>query len=232
LAQPVGVTDTKLHLNNVISDAARGARYCTCNIKDFFLCSAMAVYQYMKIHRRYLTTEIIQEYGLTADYFKAKGYCFVEIRKGMYGLKEAAILAYEQLCAHLAPFGYHPVKHTPGLWQHTDRPTTFTLAVDDFGIKLFCKADAKHLFDALATMYTITKDWSGSSYLGFSIQWNYAAGHVDISMPGYVPKALLTLPKPQHLPHRWTAPVYGQKIQLATSDLSPLLDKAGIKRVQ
>ena len=174
----VGVTDTKLHINSVISDAARGARYCTGDIKDFFLGSAMAVYQYMKIHRRYLTPEIILEYGLTEDYFTPNGYCFVEIRKGMYGLKEAAILAYDQLCAHLAPYGYHPVKHTPGLWKHTARPTTFTLAVDDFGIKFFCKADADHLFDALATKYTITKDWSGTSYLGFTIKWNYAAGHL------------------------------------------------------
>ena len=233
----VGVTDTKLHINSVISDAHRGARYSTCDIKDFFLGSAMAVYQYMKVHRRYLTPEIIEEYNLTEDYFDAHGYCFIEIRKGMYGLKEAAILAYEQLCAHLAPYGYSPATHTPGLWRHATRPTTFTLAVDDFGIKFFCKADADHLFDALATKYTITKDWSGASYLGFTIDWDYAAGHVDISMPGYVPKALLTLrhptpTKPQHSPHRWTAPVYGQKIQLANSDLSPLLDKAGIKRVQ
>jgi hypothetical protein len=233
----VGVTDTKLHLNSVISDAALGARYATCDLKDFFLGSTMPVYQYMKVHRRYLTAEIMEEYALTEDYFDAKGYCYLEIRKGMYGLKEAAILAYDQLCAHLAPYGYHPVRHTPGLWRHKDRPTTFTLAVDDFGIKFFCKEDAEHLFDALATKYTLTKDWSGSSYLGFNIDWDYAAGHVDISMPGYVPKALLTLnhpkpAKPQHSPHRWTAPVYGQKIQLANADLSPLLDKAGIKRVQ
>ena len=56
-------------------------------------------------------------------------------------------------------------------------------------------------------------------------------------MPGYVPKALHALQhpppaRPQHSPHRWSAPVYGQKLQLATTDLTPLLDKAGIHRVQ
>jgi hypothetical protein len=56
-------------------------------------------------------------------------------------------------------------------------------------------------------------------------------------MPGYVPKALLTLrhpppARPQHSPHRWAAPVYGQTTQLASTDISPLLDKLGIKRVQ
>ena len=233
----VGLVDTKLHLNSVISDASRGARYCTGDIKDFFLVSDMEIYQYMKIHRKYLTTEVIAEYNLTEDYFDHNGFCYVEIRKGMYGLKEAAILAYNQLVAHLAPFGYFPVRHTPGLWRHTARPTTFTLAVDDFGIKFFNKADADHLFDALETKYVITKDWSGSTYLGFKIDWDYDAGHVDISMPGYVSKALLMLrhpppTKPQHSPHRWTVPVYGQKTQLAPQDLSPLLDKAGIHRVQ
>jgi hypothetical protein len=51
------------------------------------------------------------------------------------------------------------------------------------------------------------------------------------NMPNYVPKALLTLrhPKParsQHAPHLWTAPAFGTKIQLASTNLSPLLHKS------
>ena len=67
----------------------------------------------------------------------------------MYGLKEASILAYDQLKDHLAPYGYAPVRFTPGLWKHDTSRITFTLAVDDFGIKYFAKADADHLFAAL-----------------------------------------------------------------------------------
>jgi hypothetical protein len=233
----VSLLDAKLHFNSVISDAHRGARYCTGDIKDFFLQSVMTIFQYMKVHRRYLPDEVISEYNLTPAHFDSKGYCYVEIRKGMYGLKEAAILAYEQLVAPLKPHGYYPVSNTPGLWRHLTKPTTFTLAVDDFGIKYFTRADADHLFDALSTKYTITKDWSGDSYLGFHLAWDYAAGHVDVSMPGYVQKALATLGhtpplRPQHAPHLWTAPVYGANTQLAPSDLTPLLDLAGIRRVQ
>jgi hypothetical protein len=33
----VGITDTKLHINSTISDAKDGARYCTGDLKDFFL---------------------------------------------------------------------------------------------------------------------------------------------------------------------------------------------------
>jgi hypothetical protein len=61
----------------------------------------------------------------------------MEIQKGMYGLKEASILAFEQIKAHLALHGYTPMAFTPGLWKHKTRRTTFTLAVDDFGIKYF-----------------------------------------------------------------------------------------------
>jgi hypothetical protein len=233
----VGLIDTKLHWNSVISDAHRGARYCTGDLKDFFLVSDMRIYQYMRIHRKYIPQDIQEQYKLTPAHFDSRGYAYVEIRKGMYGLKEAAILAYDQLRTHLAPFGYSPVPHTPGLWRHSSKPLTFTLAVDDFGIKYFDKADAEHLFAALSTRYAYTTDWSGSSYLGFDLAWNYEKGFVDISMPGYVPKALHALKhspptRPQHSPHRWSAPVYGQKLQLANTDLTPLLDKAGIHRVQ
>jgi hypothetical protein len=233
----VGIIDTKLHLNSTISDAKHGARYCTADLKDFFLVSDMKVYQYMRIHRKYVTQEIMDEYDLKDEHFDSKGYVYMEIRKGMYGLKEASILAYEQLKEHLAPHGYAPARFTPGLWCHKTKRTTFTLAVDDFGIKYFTKADADHLFAAIESKYVLTKDWTGTNYLGLTLQWNYAAGYVDVSMPHYVPKALAKFqhPKPklpQHSPHLWTTPVYGQKIQLANHDTTPLLGKLGVQRVQ
>ena len=131
----VGITDTKIHLNSTISDAHCGARYCKGNVKYFFLDSTMYIYQYMRLHCRYITKEIINEYYITDDFFDSKGFIYLKIRKWMYGLKEAAILAYKQLRNHLSKFGYVPMKHTPGLWRHESRPTTFTLAVDNIGIK-------------------------------------------------------------------------------------------------
>jgi len=38
--------------------------------------------------------------------------------------------------------------------------------------------------------YSITITWFGESYLGLTINWQYKKGFVDISMHGYVPKAL------------------------------------------
>jgi len=40
-------------------------------------------------------------------------------------------------------------------------PITFTLAVDDFGIKYFNKDNANHLFSTHQDKYSITIDWSG-----------------------------------------------------------------------
>jgi hypothetical protein len=114
----------------------------------------------MRVHRKYMPQEMLDAYNLTSEHFDSQGYAYLEIRKGMYGLKEASILAYDQLKEHLAPYGYAPVPVTLGVWRHKTCRTTFTLAVDDFGIKYFRKVDADHLFSALKDKYALTQDWS------------------------------------------------------------------------
>ena len=148
----------------------------------------MKTYRYMRIPIVDIPNEILQEYSI--KYLIHNGRIYVEIRKGMYGLKEAGIIAYQRLTNKLASHGYYPVTHTPGLWKHKTLPATFTLAVDGFGIKYFNKSHADHLFNALQQTYNITIDWSGSNCCGLTIKWNYPANYVDISMPGYVAKAL------------------------------------------
>lgn len=52
----------------------------------------------------------------------------VEIRKGMYGLPQAGIIANTRLIKHLATYGYVPVAHTVSLFKHILRPSiTFGL---------------------------------------------------------------------------------------------------------
>jgi hypothetical protein len=63
------------------------------------------------------------------------GWVYLEICKGMYGLKQAGILANKLLQKRLKPFGYHPAIHTPGLWLYTTKPTAFSLVVDNFAVK-------------------------------------------------------------------------------------------------
>ena len=87
----------------------------------------------MKIALKYFTPETFTEYDIHD--IAHNGYVNREIRKGIYGLKEAGILAFNYIVKNLVPVGYHPVKFTPGLWKYETRPTMFTLCVDYFGIK-------------------------------------------------------------------------------------------------
>jgi hypothetical protein len=142
----------------------------------------------------------------------------------MYGLKEAGILAFNQLVQKLKPAGYESMPFTPGYWRHRTKRATFALCVDDFGIKYFSKADAMHLIETVKALYDLTIDSDGKLYCGLALDWHYDKGFVDISMPGYVARALKKFDhpaplRPQHVPHQWSAPIYGsRKPQVPTPD--------------
>jgi hypothetical protein len=80
----------------------------------------------------------------------------------MYGLKQAGLLANQLLQTRLAPFGYYPAQHTPGLWLHKTRPISFTLVVDDFAVKYVGNQHAEHLRNALLQIYELTTDWTAT----------------------------------------------------------------------
>ena len=155
----------------------------------------------------------------------------------MYGLPQAGMLANKLLKKRLAPHGYYEVPHTPGLWRHQFRPVMFTLVVDDLGVKYVGREHAEHLMNAIEENYTVTKDWAGSLYCGISLKWNYAARHVDISMPKYVAKQLLKFehdsshPK-QDSPHRAPEIKYGKDSQqLPPEDTGPKLEEDRASRI-
>ena len=49
---------------------------------------------------------------------------------------------------------------------------SFTLEVNDIGVKYFSKDDANHLLSTLQDKYSITIDCSDDSYIGLTINWN------------------------------------------------------------
>jgi hypothetical protein len=142
----------------------------------------------MRIPLSAIPQSIIEQYNLLA--YVHKGHVLVEISKGMYGLTQAGILAYEQLVRYLSIYGYSPCKQTAGLWQHSTRGITFCLIVDDFAVKYIHEDDAKYLLNALETRYKVTTDWEARMFCDLSLSWDYIQRTVDISMPGYVMKAL------------------------------------------
>jgi hypothetical protein len=89
------------------------------------------------------------------------GWVYIEIRKVMYGLKQAGLLANQLPQKLLSPVGYYPARHTMGMWLHKTRPIAFSLIVDDFSVKYMGKQHADHLRDALLRSYELTTDWEG-----------------------------------------------------------------------
>ena len=153
----VCMLNSKLHINITISDAHKGACYLGIDIKNFYLFTLMQYYQYI----RFLPKMVPQEVWDDPRYdipIATGGFIYLEIRRGMYGLTEAGVIAFDQIVRYLAPHGYETSPCTPGLWCHTIRPTTFTLCVDDFGVKYVSKEDAHHLVNALKTNYEVITD--------------------------------------------------------------------------
>ena len=181
------LTLVKMHINSVIS--TRGARYMTLDVKNFYLNTPMERYEYVRIKIDDIPQEIIVEYHLK-DKQSSDGHVYVEIQKGMYGLPQAGILAQQLLEKRLNMHGYSQSKIVPGLWTHKTRPISFTLVVDDFGMKYVGKENAMHLINILKEHYEISEDWSGEKYIGITFDWDYRNRKVHLTMPGYIAKAL------------------------------------------
>lgn len=86
--------------------------------------------------------------------------------------------------------------------------------------------------------YVLTLDWFGTKYIGFTLEWDYINGTVDLSMPGYIERALERFGhsapnRPQHSPHAWTPQQYGSGTQQTTEpDKSSPLTPANVMRLQ
>jgi hypothetical protein len=168
--EAASIETTKLLINSVLSTP--GARLGTINISNFYIQNYLKDYQYMRFHISMIPQEIIDEYNLT-DIMEADGWCYVEIRKAMYGLKESGFIANQELKVVLAKQGYIPSKFTPGLFTHNTRKMFFPLVVDDFGVKYEKKEDMDHLVKMLGDQYPIKVDLKAEFYLGITIKWDY-----------------------------------------------------------
>ena len=120
------LTTIKLLWNSVISTPE--AWYITMDVKNFYLNTPLAYFQYMILQLSLLPDEIITHYKLKE--IVDDGYVYCKIQRGMYGLAEADVLANKLLSSPLEREGYYRCQFTPSLWRHTWRPITFTLFVD------------------------------------------------------------------------------------------------------
>ena len=118
------------------------------DIKNFYLATQMERYEYLKLKLCDIPEEITKEYNLHRIATPDKSV-YVEVRKGMYGHPQAGIIANELLEKRLNKKGYYQSEQVPGLWTHKLRPISFTLVVDDFGVKYTREQDVLHLMSAL-----------------------------------------------------------------------------------
>jgi len=164
------LTTAKLLFNSVISTPK--AVFVVMDCKNFYLMTPMLRPEFMRLKMHLIPDEIIQKYNLT-EKVDEKGWIYVRIEQGMYGLPQAGHLANKLLAKRLDQEGYYQCQYTPGLWRYKWRPITFCLVVDDFGIKTIGLSHAKHLKAALEKYYEVTVDWKGELFCGITLNWDY-----------------------------------------------------------
>jgi hypothetical protein len=218
------ITTFKILINNTLS--TEDVAMMMMDIKNYYLGTPLPRFEYMRMLLSRFPEEIVDKYNLKA--LAVDGWVYIEIRKGMYGFKQAVLLSNQLLQTRLAHFGHYPVRHTPGLWLHKTRPIAFSLIVDDFAVTYVGKQHDDHFIEALLQSYELTTDWQAKLYSDMYLKRYYKNRTCDISMPGYVSNVLSKFqhdaPKhPQHTPSKYVTPVYVAKTQYATKDETPPL---------
>ena len=94
----VSLLNVKIHINSTISRAKNNAKYMCIDIKNFYLVTPMKYFQYMRINKKIIPQDVLDEYEIIFDDL---GFTYVEICRGVYGLKEAGIIAFDQLVQKL-----------------------------------------------------------------------------------------------------------------------------------
>ena len=84
----------KLLLNSIISTP--NAKFMSIDIKDFYLKTPMARYEYFRMKLELFPEDIIEEYDLRNKVDANKNVHW-EVCRGMYGLPQAGIIAQELL---------------------------------------------------------------------------------------------------------------------------------------
>jgi hypothetical protein len=116
-------------------------------INKYYLGTPLSTNEYMIITLSRFPEEIVTRYNLQA--LAVDGWVYIEIRNGMYGLKQAGLLANQLLKHLLELFGDYPARLTQGIWLHLTRPIAFSLIMDDFAVKYVGQQHAHHLRIAL-----------------------------------------------------------------------------------
>jgi hypothetical protein len=87
--QTADIKTAKCLFSSVVSTP--NGRFMTLDLKDFYLCSDLPDYEYVRIPTHMLPSAIVELYQLESKIYN--GYVYAEVRMGMYGLPQAGKLA-------------------------------------------------------------------------------------------------------------------------------------------
>jgi hypothetical protein len=156
------------------------------DIKDFYLAVALEYFEYMKTPLTLFPEWIIKQNNL--KWHALNGFVHLEMRRAVWGLPQAGILANKCLRQKCVPFVYYKSTYTPGLWCHKTQPIMFTLMANNFGVKYINKDNVHHEFAIIKNYHARTKDWVGDLYCGIQLEWDYVNPMVVTLMPSYIKK--------------------------------------------
>jgi hypothetical protein len=88
--QCASLTTTKCLLNSTV--ATPNAKFMVLDVKNFYYGTPMERNKYMKLPVKLIPQEIVDQYHLLVDLVSDR-YIYIEIRKGMSGLKQAGHIA-------------------------------------------------------------------------------------------------------------------------------------------
>ena len=112
----------------------------------------------MRLKLSNLYNSVVQQYNLKVKETSDR-YVYMVIRRRMYGLLQAWIIAQKILQKRLNKQGYQKSDITPELWTHDWRLICCSLCVDDFSVKYAVKQHVEHLMAVIQDHYKISSDW-------------------------------------------------------------------------
>lgn len=156
----------KMHCNSVLSTL--GAKYCTGDISNVYLMFLLPETEYFQFRYDLIPSRIVKHYNL--DPLTVNGYVYAQINRVWYGLKKGGKIAYDDLVQHLQKHGYVWAGKTDGLFTLITCNISFTLVVNNFGMKYTNKADVHHLIKIMKEKYTFKVDFEAKQYIGIQME--------------------------------------------------------------
>jgi hypothetical protein len=220
----------KILLNSVISDVRNkdpNTRFASIDLVDFYIGTELENHNdpdYFKVKASKMPEAVLAKYNISPD---DDDYVYFRLDKCLYGHAVAGRLSNKELVKLLKTAGYYESDLVPCLFKHETRPISFSLIVDDLGVKYVNNEDIQHLIDAISPRWKVKLNATGNRYIGMNLKWDYDPNNpsLEISNLETVPKSFARFDKDNNIkarktPSKYTAPTYGYKeIEIASEQI-------------